>query len=131
MRPDSSYTYHSISRSPDLPGVHGCFPRRRCHGFSGAGTWVLERDFSKSDSGYPRPRSVNVTLIEVDSADPAADLSYATGQLIVSNSVERQFQGIAGKLLYELSERSDQLKQRPFESGGIVSMLTNYSYVLL
>ncbi|ORX34486.1 major facilitator superfamily domain-containing protein [Kockovaella imperatae] len=34
------------------------------------------------------------------------DLSYSTGQLIVSNSVDRQFQGTA---------------------GGIVSMITNYS----
>jgi hypothetical protein len=35
-------------------------------------------------------------------------MSFATGQLIVSNSVDREFQGIA---------------------GGIVSMITNYSWV--
>lgn len=38
------------------------------------------------------------------------DLSFSTGQLIVSNSVDRNLQGIA---------------------AGIVSMITNYSWVVI
>ena len=37
-------------------------------------------------------------------------MSFSTGQLIVSNSVPREFQGIA---------------------AGIVSLITNYSYVTI
>ena len=54
-------------------------------------------------SGPGESRRLHIKLVSL-----IADLSFATGQLIVSNSVDTEFQGIA---------------------GGIVSMITNYSSV--
>ena len=60
-------------------------------------------------------------LARLKMAAKSVDLSFSTGQLIVSNAVPREHQGIAG----ELTQKRVMLKRL----GGIVAMITNYSYV--
>ena len=61
MRLDSAHAHHPFPWSPDLSRVNGRFPDWRYYGCCGAGPWLLERHFPKSDPGHPWARYVKAT----------------------------------------------------------------------